>query len=245
MLTRPEQQYCVTRRELLAVVESVKYFHHYLLGRHFVVRTDHGSLKWLMRFKNPEGQMWRWIRVLSTYDFEIQHWPGKHHGNADGLSQRPCQECRHCERQEFKEQSADQEGLDHRICAVTSEPIECTDRWCEPWSVEQIRAWQAEDTDIALALMWKQASRKPAWKDVKKESVVARTYWSMLERLCVLDGILYRSPDPDSKFSAPRLVAPRAIRDQIFIFLHANRTGGHLGINLLLPARGDGFGGPV
>ena len=231
VLTRPEQQYCVTRRELLALVESVKYFHHYLLGRHFVVRTDHGSLKWLMRFKNPEGQMWQWIRVLSTYDFEIQHRPGKQHGNADGLSRRPCQECRHCERQEFKEQSADQEGLDHRICAVTSEPIERTDRWCEPWSVEQIRAWQAEDTDIALALMWKQASRKPAWKDVKKESVVARTYWSMLERLCVLDGILYRSPDPDSKFSAPRLVAPRAIRDQIFIFLHANRTGGHLGIN--------------
>ena len=231
MLTRPEQQYCVTRREFLAVVESVKYFHHYLLGRHFVVRMDHGSLKWLMCFKNPECQMWRWIRVLSTYDFEIQHRPGKQHGNADGLSRRPCQECRHCEQQEFKEQSADQEGLDHGICAVTSKPIERTDRWCEPWSMEQIRAWQAEDSDIALALMWKQASRKPAWKDVKKESVVARTYWSMLERLCVLDRILYRSPDPNSKFSAPRLVPPRAIREQIFIFSHASRTGSHLRIN--------------
>ena len=132
VLTHPVQQYYVTRRELLAVVESVKYYHHYLLGRHFVVRTDHGSLKWLMRFKNPEGQTWRRIIVLRTYDFEIQHRPGKQHGNANDLSRRPCQGCRHCERQEFKEQSANQEGPDHRICAVTSEPIEGTDRWCEP-----------------------------------------------------------------------------------------------------------------
>ena len=41
VLTWPEQQYCVTRRELLAVVEAVKYFHHYLCGRHCVIRTDH------------------------------------------------------------------------------------------------------------------------------------------------------------------------------------------------------------
>lgn len=88
-LSRPEQNYCVTRRELLAVVESVKHFHHYLYGRYFTIRTDHGALNWLMHFKNPEGQMARWMEVLSVSDFAILHRPGKSHGNADGLPDVP------------------------------------------------------------------------------------------------------------------------------------------------------------
>lgn len=85
----------MTRRELLAVVEGIKHFHHYLYGQHFSVRTDHGALNWLMQFKNPEGQMARWLEVLSVYDFSISHRPGKSHGNADGLSRRPCGECQY------------------------------------------------------------------------------------------------------------------------------------------------------
>jgi hypothetical protein len=46
----------VTRRELLAVVASIKHCHHYLYGKHFKVRSDHGALSWLLKFKNPEGQ---------------------------------------------------------------------------------------------------------------------------------------------------------------------------------------------
>ena len=54
-LSKAERKYCVTRKELLALVYFVKYFRHYLYGREFTVRTDHGSLRWLMNFKNPEG----------------------------------------------------------------------------------------------------------------------------------------------------------------------------------------------
>ena len=32
-MTQPERNYCVTRKELLAVVAVVKQFHHYLFGR--------------------------------------------------------------------------------------------------------------------------------------------------------------------------------------------------------------------
>ena len=55
-LSRPERNYCVTRKELLAVVVAIAQFHHYLYGRRFVVRSDHASLQWLMQFKQPEGQ---------------------------------------------------------------------------------------------------------------------------------------------------------------------------------------------
>ncbi|KAG5896017.1 hypothetical protein JTB14_007582 [Gonioctena quinquepunctata] len=60
-LSKPERNYCVTRRELLAVVKGVEYFYKYVYGRRFLLRTDHAALKWLLQFKNPEGQVARWI----------------------------------------------------------------------------------------------------------------------------------------------------------------------------------------
>ena len=44
-LTKSERKYCVTRKELLALVNFVKYFRHYLYGRKFIARTDHSSLR--------------------------------------------------------------------------------------------------------------------------------------------------------------------------------------------------------
>ena len=59
LLSKAERAYCVTRRELLAVVAFIQHFRAYLLGRHFVIRTDHGSLTWLRSFRNPESQLVR------------------------------------------------------------------------------------------------------------------------------------------------------------------------------------------
>ena len=89
-LSRSERQYCTTRKELLAVVLAVKHFHHYLFGQKFTIRTDHGSLRRLMRFKNFEGQIARSIETLSTYTFTVVHRAGRAHNNADSLSRRPC-----------------------------------------------------------------------------------------------------------------------------------------------------------
>ncbi|CAL9699311.1 unnamed protein product [Knipowitschia caucasica] len=88
-LSPAQQRYCVTRRELLAVVRFTRQFRHYLLGRKFLLRTDHGSLTWLFRFKCPEGQLARWLEELSQYDFHIEHRAGKQHANADALSRLP------------------------------------------------------------------------------------------------------------------------------------------------------------
>ena len=57
LLSEEERNYCVTRRELLAVVVFTNKFRFYLLGRPFRLRTDHSSLLWLHNFKEPEGQV--------------------------------------------------------------------------------------------------------------------------------------------------------------------------------------------
>lgn len=37
----------------------------------------HSSLKWIMTFKELEGQLARWLYTLSKYDFEIRYRAGK------------------------------------------------------------------------------------------------------------------------------------------------------------------------
>ncbi|KAL5015607.1 hypothetical protein ScPMuIL_007306, partial [Solemya velum] len=85
----PERKYSVTRKELLAVIKAIKHFRHYLYGREFVLRTDHASLRWLMGFKEPQGQIARWLEFLSSYQFTIEHRVGSKHLNADALSRIP------------------------------------------------------------------------------------------------------------------------------------------------------------
>lgn len=86
VLNKAEPKYSVTRKELLAVVTFIKHFRSYLLGRHFILRTDHSSLQWLYTFKKPEGQIARWLEKLQEFDIEMVHRSGRNHGNADALS---------------------------------------------------------------------------------------------------------------------------------------------------------------
>ena len=79
------KNYCVTRKEMFAVVYFVRHFKHYLLGREFTLRTDHGSLVWLHRFKEPDGQISRWLQQLGPYVFRIVHRSGIRHRNADAI----------------------------------------------------------------------------------------------------------------------------------------------------------------
>src|SRR5206468_7696172 len=93
-LSRPERNYCVTRKELLAVVYFTKQFKSYLLGREFLIRTDHSALRWLKLTPEPIGQQARWLEKLEEFNYRIEHRPGQKHTNADALSRRPCRQCK-------------------------------------------------------------------------------------------------------------------------------------------------------
>ena len=62
-----------------------------------------------MNFKNPEGQIARWLEILGTYDFKIEHRAGIVHSNADALSRRPCltSECTYYARAENRYEQND------------------------------------------------------------------------------------------------------------------------------------------
>ncbi len=91
-LTTEQRMYCVTRKELLAILRFTRQFRHNFLGKPFLVRTDHSSLTWLLHFKAPQGQLARWMEELSQYNMVVQYRPGSKHGNADALSRIPISE---------------------------------------------------------------------------------------------------------------------------------------------------------
>ena len=110
-----EINYCVTRKELLAAVKAIRHFHPYLLGKPFILRTDHAALCWLINFRSPEGQIARWLQQLQQYDYHVEHRQGAKHSNADALSSRPCAQdmCRYCDQLDRKEESCP-----HTCCAT-------------------------------------------------------------------------------------------------------------------------------
>jgi hypothetical protein len=56
---------------MLALVTFVEHFRYYLLGRKFLIRTDHVALKWLLSFKEPSGQIARWLERLAIFEYDI------------------------------------------------------------------------------------------------------------------------------------------------------------------------------
>ena len=87
-LNEQEKNYCGTRLEMLALVNCMDHFRYYLVGQKLRLRTDNHSLVWLMSFKEPQGQVARWLGRLQ-YDSQIQRHPWRLHNNADALSRRP------------------------------------------------------------------------------------------------------------------------------------------------------------
>ena len=111
-LLTAEQNYCVTRRELLAVVSAMKHFRPYLYGKRFKLRTDHASLRWLCQRRQPSNQVARWLEILAEFDFAMEHRAGAKHGNANGLSRMPCADCRQCKAIEDRDGGPTRQELD-------------------------------------------------------------------------------------------------------------------------------------
>ncbi|CDF35613.1 unnamed protein product [Chondrus crispus] len=85
-LAAAERNYSVSEKECLAEIWAVQTLRPYLYGEHFIVHTDHASLRSLMNVTDPSGRLIRWRLRLSEFDFEIKYKKGKANSQADALS---------------------------------------------------------------------------------------------------------------------------------------------------------------
>ena len=75
-------------KEMLALVMAIKKWRHYLLGRRFMVRTDHRSLQYLWSQKITTEAQQKWLHKLMGFDFKIEYKQGRYNCVADALSRR-------------------------------------------------------------------------------------------------------------------------------------------------------------
>ena len=201
-MNKAEKNYSTTRREMLSVIFGVKHFRYYLLGSHFTIRTDHNSLKWLNSFKNPEGQVARWLETLAEYNFSIVYRPGKEHQNADGLSRM--------------------------VNYITETPIEPA--WIETLGSEKIKKLQEEDELLRTVAGWVEAKDRGSREDAGRKGRQCLSLWSQFQRLTKVKGIIYRLWKEAGE-TRLQLVVPRCLKQEILRHVHDRPEGGHLGVH--------------
>ena len=191
-LNEHEKNYCITRLEMLALVTYVDHFCYYLLSQKFLLRTDHHSLSWLMSFKEPQRQVSHWLERLQEYDYEIQHRPGKLHGNADSLSAW-----------------AESPSRMPVMCAFCTTKVVSEG---EVWSPEKVARTQGEDPDIGPVvkqLLWEW--KKSTTQELQLLSRATREVWAQTELLKLQQGVVYLRPGEDTLKARSRMVLPKKL----------------------------------
>lgn len=75
--------------ECLAIKECVKYWQHLLIGRKFIVFSDHKPLENMNIKTRTDEELGDLTFYLSQYDFQVKYAPGKYNLEADCLSRNP------------------------------------------------------------------------------------------------------------------------------------------------------------
>jgi len=225
LLSRAERNYCVTRRELLAVVYFCKQFRNYLLGRRFLIRTDHSALRWLRNMPDPVGQQARWLEILEEFQFDIEHRPGRRHCNADGLSRRPCRQC-----------TVEDESIDVNRIVIQPSSDQGTAEPGGSWSPDQLRKDYADDFQLStFHQLFEQNTEQVPWNTIVGLDRVTKGLWNQWERIAMVDGVLYRDwESADGLQHRWQLIPPKSIQQELIKGCHEGMTGGHMGIRRTL-----------
>ena len=247
VLTPEQRKYCVTRRELLAVVRFTRQFRHYLLGPRFLLRTDHNSLTWLLRFKYIEGQLARWLEELSQFDMTILHRSGSKHGNADGLSRipdneifcdcyragmelesLPCKGCSFCTRA-HQQWSRFEDDVDEVVpLAVRSVSVQ-PESWIPGYTKEQLSELQLQDPTTQKLISWISTDIEPKQKDLAICGPAVKYFYLNREQLVYRNGLLFYLWK-DSTRDRLLLIVPESLKQEIMSLSHDLPLTGHMGI---------------
>ena len=218
LLTKSERQYCGTRRELLAVVTSTHQYRAYLTGQRFLLRTDHGSLTWLCNFKEPEGQLARWLERLQQFKFDTVHRKGKSHTNADALSRLPCRQC----------------GRDSHVTLTPTVVAATTLQPLHGDMKEGLREAQLADPVLGPLLRGKKADKKPSTSEFSNSSKASRRLLQIWDQLFVSKGVLCRQSRGSHGSLVAQTVVPKILHEEVLTDLHEGALGGHFGVDKTL-----------
>ena len=228
-LDSTQQNYTVTEKELLAVVEAIKAFDPYIRTTKFTVVTDHSAIKWLFSRSEPKGRLGRWVMLLQQYNFEVIHRSGKSITHVDGLSRRPYP----------PKQSEGNETHDMYLAAVstrhettTSEALQLVhelgnDMPEQKLTGNQLRQLQLNDEGLKPIFAYLERNELPSTVRETRQLV------TQIDDYLIQDGILYHFWIPSGKGpltdrSRLQLVIPASLRHDLLFAFHDSSLAGHL-----------------
>ncbi|OON15439.1 hypothetical protein X801_08758, partial [Opisthorchis viverrini] len=175
---------------MLALVNFMRQFRHYLIGRKFLVRTDHKSPLWSQNFRDPDGQIVRWQEYLQDIE-------QKQHGNADALSRRLTRDHGDCP-----------------SCSVSYVlPMSLHAPESEEWAAIQ-------SSEPELKLLYQRLfhnQHRPPSDEIVGSSYPTRCLWALWSQLRVTDGVLYYQKGPTY---LRRTVVPSSAVETVLKRLH-------------------------
>ena len=93
-LQGPERRHAAVEKEALAIIESVRHWKHYLTSKHFTIKTDQRSVKFMFdkqhKNKIKNDKILRWRMEISCFDFDIIYRSGKDNVAPDIFSRSVC-----------------------------------------------------------------------------------------------------------------------------------------------------------
>ncbi len=210
-----EKNYSVHEKELLGVLLAVQQWNCFLEGSKFTVYTDHSSLIWLNKLKEPSRRQARWVDILQGHDFEVLYIKGENNP-ADAFTRVPWQSLvMDEEEQPIREPLVVLRTL-RTALANSGIRVTVTPSKLQEWREATQQALQVNTKLPPLYhTIMKEYSKDPCFQDVN---------WINRHALVFKDGLYYK----DGSIAIPDKYE---LKTDILIEHHDSILGGHLGID--------------
>ena len=209
-LTTAEMNYSQVEEEGLSIVFGVQKFRHFLLGRKFVLRTDHRPLLTIFNATKvtpptrTSSRLTRWALQLSQYDYQIEYKNSRDHGNADALSRLPIGTD-----VKFDESNKEEEEAEKYVAELEKQFIKDG-----PIYYHQLQKYTSSDSILRQVIHY----IHNGWPSRIQDSEI-RSFVTCKHELSVVEGCILKHNE------GVRMVIPKAIRPQLLQQLHRAHVG--------------------
>jgi hypothetical protein len=228
---------------MMALVTGIRKWDHLLGARKFKVCTDSSPLTHMLSLRMTRGIIQRWLQELASYQFHVQHKPGKLNSNADGISRSPqilspptpkdLREIAEFEQYicileaRLLEANNDQVNSLHVIeqdNGVGSPPVITLGHIDIPDWVRQ----QDEDEDLKEVKSWVRAQVKPSKEDIRMKNRGLHCYRQLFELLFIDEhGILRVNFVNGLGEESPKICVPYNLLGVVMFISHEMDLAGH------------------